>query len=1129
MTSSRQDPGKPLDDDVSAATRGGAETELYTLGHVRLIEQGSEKTSKLGPKHLALLVYLSHERRPMHPTEVTDLLGRGQEEEKEIAALRRAVSWLSENVPGAVFRVSADTIDPIDGVWVDSAEVDAAIDRGDPSTVAQLYIGEFLDGFVSGAPAFDEWASKERGRLKRAWSHAMLSAARRAEHENDWETAAQWWQLLVARAPMRPEAVAGLLRALVRGEQEDRATTAYFSYAALLAENGISQPADLVKEVLAEYPALQESTGVRVEIPEPPEVEEPEAAVEEPIESAAARDEAAAETAGVNGAPDPDHTFESLSSALDAEFEAELQVGSTGPDVEAVEGEAGAAEELDLDLESEADLERELAAPEPGWLAEGFVDQDGEIQELEWQDVVDLASSDETDFEVSGELPSEALEYELQALGEPVDAFEAEDEGEELFEADLGILEEAELAELTDSKLAADADLRETPYDQGAAYLDAQPETAGEEETVEADTSGSVTAGANAAGDATRAVFGAHKAVGRKLGSLAGPARVGSRLTRLRHYWYVPVALGVAALTFALGPKLLDTVGDLPEVDAPALPRVNLPKVTVKTPGFVETSVSRIGELLSGPILEESGQWVLVADFQLEAPAAESSAADDSGVREAVPDEGTSDASPEEVDAEAAFDASVVPDPSDSVSNLREDTIGQRPSRSATSTRFERAAPGSSDSGMPGFDHGASGQPLPVDGPRPNRLPPAALQDTTAPAPQDTMRQQRQDSTPLVQPDSTQVPPAPADSAQVADTAQSIRADSAEVQSADSILSAPAAVAAAEDSLGQPAAEPQERLSLAALARVAEADLDQADFFQVVPHERALVALERLDGQSVEALPVAAALRLAESEGWSVVVSGRVKHGEQADSLKLLVLNAAGDTLYGVAAEVSSKAAALETLAELTHAIRRRLGEPEEEVKATPTLAQLLSPTNAALNAYAEARAHLYTGRIPQAANSASEAVQRDTTFVLAYVLLADAYAQGGERASGRAALEKAWTLSGEATERDSLRIAADRLAWDGRLSEAVVTYDELFQRYRDDVVALKSQALLQRMIGARGGGEGNLRVAYTLDPYDWPRLSRIAQYLGYSGSLPDVDSLIASLEEPPAEESPSEEPPSEP
>ena len=109
--------------------------------------------------------------------------------------------------------------------------------------------------------------------------------------------------------------------------------------------------------------------------------------------------------------------------------------------------------------------------------------------------------------------------------------------------------------------------------------------------------------------------------------------------------------------------------------------------------------------------------------------------------------------------------------------------------------------------------------------------------------------------------------------------------------------------------------------------------------------------------------------------------------------------------------------------------------------------------------------------------------------------------------------LEAAYQLRRRAPERERFRIEADRLAWDGRDEEAILAYDELFQRYRDDVGALKSEALLQWKIGVRGGGEGNLRVAYTIDSLDWPRLSRIARYLGYRGRLPSVDSLVATVQ----------------
>jgi len=312
---------------------------------------------------------------------------------------------------------------------------------------------------------------------------------------------------------------------------------------------------------------------------------------------------------------------------------------------------------------------------------------------------------------------------------------------------------------------------------------------------------------------------------------------------------------------------------------------------------------------------------------------------------------------------------------------------------------------------------------------------------------------------------------------------------------------------------------PAADLSFAALALALEADLAQSDFFYVVPRERALVARASRTGRDSEDLPLEDALILAGSEGYAAVISGRVSRSSGVDSLKLLVLNPAGDTLYGVAAEVPDSVNGMETLTELAHAVRRRLGEPKEAVEGSPTPIQFLSSSPEALNVYAEAKRHLYAGRYPQAVRAAHEATSLDSTFASAYLALADAYAQGGVRAAGRSALEMAWQLSDRTTERERMRIYADRLAWDGQFSDAVVAYDELFQRYRDDVAALKSQAILQRMIGARGGGEGNLRVAYTVDVYDWPRLSRVARYLGYDGSLPDVDSLVASLQEPPPEE----------
>ncbi len=323
--------------------------------------------------------------------------------------------------------------------------------------------------------------------------------------------------------------------------------------------------------------------------------------------------------------------------------------------------------------------------------------------------------------------------------------------------------------------------------------------------------------------------------------------------------------------------------------------------------------------------------------------------------------------------------------------------------------------------------------------------------------------------------------------------------------------------------VGEEAPEPVRLVRAARLATPAaltvalEADLAQSRFFSVVPRERALTAEANATGRPANRLRGSDALALAQAHGWTLVVAGKLSRGSEVDTLRLQVFGPRGDTLYGVAAELPVGSERLATLADLSRAVRRRLGEPEEDVATSAPPTALLSTSEPALNAYARARLHVVRGHYFEAINAAREATGHDATFAKAFHLLADAYAQRGQRIQGRNALESAWVYSERVGERERLRITADRLAWDGRYAKAVLAYDELFQQFRDDAGALRSLAILQRVLGARGGGLGNLAVSYEMDPHDWPSLSHLARYLGYRGRLPDVDSLQAALRQPPA------------
>ena len=56
-----------------------------------------------------------------------------------------------------------------------------------------------------------------------------------------WEAAAEWWQILASHAPMRPEAVAGLLNSLAKAGREEEAARAFAEYVERLRKAGGSR------------------------------------------------------------------------------------------------------------------------------------------------------------------------------------------------------------------------------------------------------------------------------------------------------------------------------------------------------------------------------------------------------------------------------------------------------------------------------------------------------------------------------------------------------------------------------------------------------------------------------------------------------------------------------------------------------------------------------------------------------------------------------------------------------------------------------------------------------------------------------------------------------------------------
>jgi TolB-like protein/DNA-binding SARP family transcriptional activator/Flp pilus assembly protein TadD len=102
-----------------------------------------------------------------------------------------------------------------DVVRVDAADFEAALASGDWARAVALYRGPFLDGFfLSDAPEFEQWVSRERERLAAGYAKALEALAQDAEAKGDASKSAEWWKLRAAQDLLDSRVALRLMQAL---------------------------------------------------------------------------------------------------------------------------------------------------------------------------------------------------------------------------------------------------------------------------------------------------------------------------------------------------------------------------------------------------------------------------------------------------------------------------------------------------------------------------------------------------------------------------------------------------------------------------------------------------------------------------------------------------------------------------------------------------------------------------------------------------------------------------------------------------------------------------------------------------------------------------------------------------
>ena len=201
-------------------------------------------------------------------------------------------------------------------------------------------------------------------------------------------------------------------------------------------------------------------------------------------------------------------------------------------------------------------------------------------------------------------------------------------------------------------------------------------------------------------------------------------------------------------------------------------------------------------------------------------------------------------------------------------------------------------------------------------------------------------------------------------------------------------------------------------------------NLGQSRAISIMPQSAIGGALQRMQRPATSRIDLALAREIAAREGVKVIVDGSVRSigADYVVSMRLVSADSANE-LAAFQETASGASELLSKIDALTRKLRGRIGESLRDVRGSPALEHVTTPSLEALRIYAEASRAMDRGGSPiEAAERLQQAVRIDSGFAMAWRKLGVALSNSGlPRARIDSALEKAYRLRDRLTERERL------------------------------------------------------------------------------------------------------------
>ena len=223
--------------------------EMMFFGGLQLSQDGTSLVDFSSEKGKALLCYLAVTGQPHSRASLAGLLWPESLEANARASLRKVLTEIRTKAPPCLNSTRQTVaIDPDASTWVDVIQfersVTVAADVDGLQEAVALYQGDFLERFLlPDAPAFDQWALRQRARLRQMAVEALHTLATHFAERQDYDTAVSYARQLLDIEPWHEETHRELMRLLALSGQRSAALAQYELCRRLLADELGIEPA----------------------------------------------------------------------------------------------------------------------------------------------------------------------------------------------------------------------------------------------------------------------------------------------------------------------------------------------------------------------------------------------------------------------------------------------------------------------------------------------------------------------------------------------------------------------------------------------------------------------------------------------------------------------------------------------------------------------------------------------------------------------------------------------------------------------------------------------------------------------------------------------------------------------